>query len=115
MHWGQVENDTYWLLFVTSFVAVALWESFRPRLALILPTKHRWGRHGILFVVGTAIPVTFCRITPVIVALAVANMRFGLFNRFEPFFPISFISTILLLDFVSYAIHWCFQIKPSLV
>jgi sterol desaturase/sphingolipid hydroxylase (fatty acid hydroxylase superfamily) len=109
MTWVRLESDAYWLLFLASFVAVGLWESFRPKRNLISPTKRRWSRHGVLFIVANMVSVGLWRASPVIMALAVAQSRLGLFNQLQLSFLIRFICGLLLLDLTRYAVHWSYH------
>src|SRR5205814_1905090 len=91
------------------FMAVAVWESFRPRSPLAWPTGRRWGSHAlILTLCGIAQTLTF-RITPVALAIGVADSPFGLLNR--PALPLLVRSLLafLLLDLARYVMHRVFH------
>ncbi len=105
MPWGRIESDSYWLLFVVCFIAVASWESFRPRLKAVAPVARRWGRHGIVLIVTQIVVVGVCRVSPVVMALAVMHSRYGLLNKTWLPYPIRFISAVLVLDLVKYGLH----------
>jgi sterol desaturase/sphingolipid hydroxylase (fatty acid hydroxylase superfamily) len=114
MNWGQFEARSYWFVLVVSFLAVAVWESRRPKLALIFPPERRWSRHGILMLLYSAIWMAVYRAGPVVVALRFADSRYGILNK--PTFPYAarFVVTILALDFVRYATHWLEHHVPVL-
>src|SRR6185369_9795022 len=54
------------------------------------------------------------RIGPVVVAAGMAHSRFGLFHQIALPYAVQFILTILLLDFVRYAVHWAEHHVPVL-
>ena len=109
MPWERIESYSYWILFAATFLGVAVWESFRPRRELSTPPERRWGKHGLVLVVGTVISVGIYRVSPVVVAIAFAGNRYGLLNK--PLIPFigRCILAVLLLDFVKYAIHRAFH------
>jgi len=112
--WERIESYSYWILFAATFLGVAVWESFRPRRELSAAPERRWGKHGLVLVVGTVISVGIYRASPVVVALAFAGNRYGLLNK--PWIPFlaRCVLAILLLDFVKYAIHRAFHLVPFL-
>jgi len=112
--WERIESYSYWILFAATFLGVAVWESFRPRRELSAAPERRWGKHGLVLVVGTVISVGIYRASPVVVALAFAGNRYGLLNKpWIPFLGLCVLA-ILLLDFVKYAIHRVFHSVPFL-
>ena len=114
MSWERIESYSYWILFAATFLGVAVWESFRPRRELSAAPERRWGKHGLVLVVGTVISVGIYRASPVVVALAFAGNGYGLLNK--PWIPFlgRCVLAILLLDFVKYAIHRVFHSVPFL-
>jgi sterol desaturase/sphingolipid hydroxylase (fatty acid hydroxylase superfamily) len=114
MPWGQVESNTYWLMFLASFVVVATWESLRPKRNLTSAVKRRWSRHGIILFAATVLSVALYRVSPVLVAVAMVNSRFGLLSKPWLPSPVRFIFAILLLDLVRYAVHWSYHVVPFL-
>jgi len=107
--WERIESYSYWVLFVGAFLAVAAWESFRPRRELSVAPERRWGRHALILIVCTLINVGLYRVSPVVVAMAFAGSRYGLLNK--PWIPFAgrCILAILLLDLTKYAIHRAFH------
>ena len=109
MPWERIESYSYWILFVAAFLAVAVWESFRPRRELSAPPERRWSRHGMVLVVCTLINVGVYRASPVVVSIIFAGSRYGLLNK--PWIPFAgrCILAVLLLDLVKYAVHRSFH------
>lgn len=105
MPWVRLESGVYWVVFVAAFLGVAIWESFRPRRDLLVPTARRWGNHGLLLVICTVISVGIYRASPVVIAASFEGNRFGLLNK--PWLPFAArcILAVLLLDLVKYALH----------
>lgn len=114
MSWGHIENNSYLLVFVVSFIFVATWESLRPKRNLSSELTRRWSRHGLLLLAATVASVVLFRASPVVLAFAMANSRFGLLNKPWMPYPVRFVFTILLLDFVRYAVHRCHHAVPFL-
>ena len=85
MPWERIESYSYWILFAATFLGVAVWESFRPRRELSSAPERRWGKHGLVLIVGTVISVALYRASPVVVAMAFAGSRYGLLNK--PWIP----------------------------
>src|ERR1700691_107072 len=100
MDWAQIEARTFWLVMAASFLVVAVWESLRPHRELSVAGERRWSRHGLLFILSSAISVGIYRIGPVVVAASMAHSRFGLFHHIALPYAAQFVLTILLLDFV---------------
>lgn len=105
MPWERIESYSYWVLFAAAFLGVAAWESFRPKSELSASPERRWGKHGLVLIVGTILSVGLYRASPVVVAMAFAGSRHGLLNK--PWIPFigRCILAVLLLDFVKYAVH----------
>lgn len=114
MHWAQIEARTFWLVMAASFLVMAVWESLRPHRDLSIPGERRWSRHGLLFIVSSVTSVAIYRIGPVVVAAGMVQSRFGLFHRITLPYALRFVLTILLLDFLRYAVHWAQHHVPIL-
>ncbi len=114
MHWAQIEARTFWLVTAASFLAVAVWESLRPHRDLSIPGERRWSRHALLLIVSSVTSVAIYRIGPVVVAASMVPSRFGLFHHIALPYALRFVLTILLLDFVRYAVHWTQHHVPIL-
>jgi len=105
MSWVQIESYAYWPLFAASFIGMAVWESFRPLRPLEARAERRWGIHGVLMAIAMAFSVVVLRASPVVLAAAVADSRFGLLNRPWAPLPLRFVAAVLALDLVKYASH----------
>jgi sterol desaturase/sphingolipid hydroxylase (fatty acid hydroxylase superfamily) len=105
MNWARLESPIYWSLFVATFFAVAMWESFLPQRKLSQPAERRWSRHGILFAVCALTNTLVMRITPIGVAALVVHSRYGVLNRESIPYAFRFVATIILLDLLQYAVH----------
>jgi sterol desaturase/sphingolipid hydroxylase (fatty acid hydroxylase superfamily) len=105
MSWIRIESGAYWVVFVATFMAVAIWESFRARRGLLVPAGRRWRNHALVLTASTAAAQVIYRASPVLVALSVAGSRWGVLNR--PWMPLvlRWVLTVLVLDFVRYAAH----------
>ena len=114
MPWAQMEARAFWLVMAASFLVVAVWESLRPHRELSVPGERRRSRHGLLLIVSSVMSVGVYRIGPVVVAASIAHSRFGLFHQIALPYAVQFILTILLLDFVRYAVHWAEHHVPIL-
>ncbi len=109
MPWERVESYAYWLLFVTTFLGVGVWESFRPKHKLSAAPERRWGKHALVLIAGTAISVVLYRASPVVASIYFSGSKYGLLNK--PWIPFvaRCILAVLLLDFVKYATHRAFH------
>jgi sterol desaturase/sphingolipid hydroxylase (fatty acid hydroxylase superfamily) len=107
--WVKTASIAYWLLFVGTFLAVAVWESFRPKIPLSAPVEHRWGRHALLLAICAVIQKVVLSVSPLVVAAGAAGSHFGVLNR--PWMPYAFrcLATVLLLDLVEYFVHRAFH------
>jgi sterol desaturase/sphingolipid hydroxylase (fatty acid hydroxylase superfamily) len=112
--WTQIEGVAYWSLFVAAFLGVAVWESFRTKRPLTVSAGRRWGKHGILYVVSAVITALVLRVNPVFTAALVAHNRFGLLNKDWIPFAVRCVLTVLVLDFVKYAVHRAHHSWPLL-
>lgn len=109
MPWAQMEGSAYWICFVATFLAVAVWESHQPQRELSTPAERRWKNHGLLLVIAAAVLTLLLRVSPVVLAAAVAGSRFGILNK--PALPLLLrcLITVALLDLLQYWIHWSFH------
>lgn len=102
----QNTSKAYWIFFIAAFLAAAIAESLQP-LRVIDNAERRWLRHGVLFAAGAVTAGLILRLSPVAVALLVADSPYGIFNRL-PFWP-ACVLTVLALDFVHYITHWTYH------
>ena len=115
MSWTQIEGSAYWILFAGGFLGTACWESLRPKGELSAgPLSRRWGNHALLHLACSLISMGLLRVSPLVMALAVANSRFGLLNK--TWLPMAgrWVLAILLLDLLKYGIHKAFHSVPIL-
>ena len=105
MSWTQIETAAYWAVFVTAFLAVAIWESTQPKAKLQEPVERRWRVHGALFAVCIVAAGLLLRMAPVYYAFSLAGTAHGLLSR--PWMPpaAGFVLGILAFDFVNYSVH----------
>ncbi len=106
MSWSRLESPFYWTLFAGAFLAMAVWESARAERSLITAAGRRWSMHALLLVVGASANTLLLRVTPVFAAVAAEGNSWGLLNRSAIPFWIRAVVTVLVLDFVKYAVHW---------
>ena len=114
MSWEHIESYSYWVLFVVTFLGVAVWESFRPKRQLSAPPERRWGKHALVLTVSTLISVGLYRVSPIVVAIYFAGSRYGLLNKPWLPFAVRCILAVLLLDLVKYATHRSFHSRSLL-
>jgi sterol desaturase/sphingolipid hydroxylase (fatty acid hydroxylase superfamily) len=104
----RFQGAVVWAAFVATFLAVGAWESACPRTKLSVTAERRWRNHGVLLVLG-AVSTAMLRVSPVALAVLVADSRFGLLNR--PWMPlvVRCLAAILTLDLIHYGVHWTFH------
>ncbi len=100
-----MEGRAFWALFTAAFIGIAIWESLRPKRTLSGSVERRWGSHAILMICGSLATTVLYRISPVLMASAVAGSRFGLLNRPSLPFVARCVLSLLVLDLVRYAVH----------
>lgn len=107
--WLPREANLLWGVLIVTFVAFALWETLRPRRALITPTGPRWAGHAIIWILGCFCVVWIYRGSAVAVALAVSRSPYGLLNR--EILPIGArcLIAVLLLDLLRYGQHYLYH------
>lgn len=104
-----MEGVALWTCFAGAFLAVAVWESLRPKRDLSEKPERRWRNHGALLAIAVIGSALVLRVTPVLLAAAVADNRFGVLNK--PWAPlvVRCVIAIALLDMLQYWIHWSFH------
>jgi sterol desaturase/sphingolipid hydroxylase (fatty acid hydroxylase superfamily) len=109
MAWLKMEGAAYWALFVATFLAVAVWESFQHKRPLSSPAERRWSRHAILLAISGVVQTAVLRVTPAVVAWGARDNPFGVLNR--PWIPflVGWVVCILVLDLVRYGMHRAFH------
>jgi sterol desaturase/sphingolipid hydroxylase (fatty acid hydroxylase superfamily) len=114
VYWLQHEGNLKWALLVGAFTICALWETFRPRRELTVPTGRRWTRHAILAFALNSPLAWLLRLNALAVSIAVANSGYGVLNR--PLFPwwARCVLSVLILDLFKYAQHRLYHAIPAL-
>lgn len=109
MTWVRWESSGYWIAFIGTFLAVGVWESARPLRPLRSTAGRRWRNHAALYAISVLCSALVLRVSPVFVAFAVRDSRYGLLNR--GFLPkaVTFAVTLAALDLVLYASHRLFH------
>lgn len=109
MDWLGYESTAFTLVFVGSFLLLALVEGLRPAHPLSQPAERRWLAHGALFAGGAALQAIVLRTSPVLMAMLAAQRPWGVLH--QPWLPemARFALAILLLDLVRYFTHRLFH------
>jgi len=109
MNWLRWESSALWIAIVAGFFAVAIWESVHPLRPLQASAGRRWRNHATLYAVAILCAGFALRVSPVFVAFAVRDSRYGLLNH--AFLPkaLTFVITLAVLDLVLYAAHRLFH------
>ena len=102
------------VLFVVAFLGAAMWETVRPRQALVLPAGRRWLLQGFFLVLGTVASALVFRVSAIVVASAVADSPSGVLNRDSVPFALRALLAFLFLDLVQYADHYLRHAVPLL-
>src|SRR5438105_4418437 len=76
-----LEADPRTILFLLAFVTFAVWETFRPRRALVVSAARRWTAHAALWLIYDIAGGWIYRAGLVATAAAVSGSRYGLLNR----------------------------------
>jgi sterol desaturase/sphingolipid hydroxylase (fatty acid hydroxylase superfamily) len=114
MPWPRIEADAFWIVFAAGFLLVGIWESIHPFRNLSAGVARRWGGNGTVVVAASILSLLLFRASPTMVAIAVANSRFGLLNKsWQPYW-MRFAFAIILLDLLKYAVHRSFHAIPFL-
>jgi sterol desaturase/sphingolipid hydroxylase (fatty acid hydroxylase superfamily) len=109
MPWTKFEVSALWAVIVVAFLIMGIWEGARPRQPLTMAAERRWGRHGILLLLGGLVQAVIFRVSPLVVAVAVAGNPWGWLNRPWQPFAVQFVAAILMLDLVRYLTHRLFH------
>lgn len=108
------EVRAFWAVFVIAFLAVAAWESRRPRRRPAASTEYRWAVHGILLFGGGFVQSLILRVTPVAVAVYAAQTGWGRWQAAHVPVAARWVAAVLLLDLVHYLAHRGFHSFASL-
>jgi sterol desaturase/sphingolipid hydroxylase (fatty acid hydroxylase superfamily) len=96
------------------FVAVGLWETFRPRRPLTRQTLPRWRASALLWLFNSVLLRALVPVSSVIAALWAAERGWGLFNRIETAGWLRLALSVLVLDLSNYALHRSMHAVPAL-
>lgn len=114
MPWERIEATGFWFLFAATFLAVAVWESRRPKRELSTPVERRWSRHGFILAISTLSLALLYRASPVVLALKLPASKFQLLNRSWLPLAARCALALVLLDLVRYAMHRAYHSTPVL-
>ncbi len=106
-----MEQEVYWRLgvFFAILLAIALWETLRPRRQWHLPRGSRWVNHLTLSVINTLLVRLLIPITVAAFALSLETRGFGLLNLLALPGWLAVAAGVLLLDLAIYAQHYFFH------
>lgn len=106
---AAIETDLYWLLFAAGLLALAFWETFRPWRNAPAQVAKRWWNHGVLFAISNVFSTLISRASLPLIALVVANNRFGLLNHHGLPLSLRWILAFLAIDLLRYGLHRAFH------
>jgi sterol desaturase/sphingolipid hydroxylase (fatty acid hydroxylase superfamily) len=106
MSWASIEASAYWAVFSAALLGVALWEMYCPWRSVSTQLGRRWRNHALLVTTSTVITALIFRASLVAVAAGAANNRFGLLNRSWIPLAARWILALVLLDLLSYGLHY---------
>ena len=107
--WARWESSGFYVLFVSVFLGVAVWETFRPYREWTAPTARRWRNHFILFVIANVVSVSALRLGPVAAALLARDRHWGLFALWPAPLWLQCIVAAIAMDLTRYANHRAFH------
>lgn len=114
MPWERIEATSYWFVYAAAFLAMAAWESRRPRRDPTCSTARRWSRHGVIFAVVSLLLAAVYRLSPVLLALKLSAAGFGLLRQSGLPAVMQGALAFVLLDLTRYATHWAYHAVPWL-
>jgi sterol desaturase/sphingolipid hydroxylase (fatty acid hydroxylase superfamily) len=106
-HQAQVQS----YLWLGSFIAVALWESFQPRRELAAGTAARWFNNIALKAAGFLLVWLCLPVAALSVAILAQERGWGLFNYLTLPMWLSCVLAVLMLDLGTYAVHRLFHTR----
>lgn len=109
MDWQNLQQFNFNFVFVASLLAMAFWESRRSLVELKESPGPRWLSHGLLFLLNTLLLPLLIRLSPLVLAISLAQTSSGLLNQSWLPRPLQFVLALLLLDLVRYASHRLFH------
>lgn len=109
MEWQKLQQFNFNFVFVGSLLVMALWESRRSLVELKESPGPRWLFHGLLFLLNTLLLPLLIRVSPLVLAISLAQTSSGLLNQSWLPVPLQFVLALLALDLVRYATHRLFH------
>ena len=96
----------YWAVFAAAFMVIGLWEVFRQRCVLRLPTYRRWATNAALGVIGSFAAHALYPASAIVLSWKLYAEGWGLIPRSMLPFPVQVAIGFLMLDFVRYGAHY---------
>jgi sterol desaturase/sphingolipid hydroxylase (fatty acid hydroxylase superfamily) len=103
--WPDIESRLHFYIPLVAFAGIALWETFAPLRAAILPTGRRWAANASLAIGGNL--VVRLAVPAGLIALAAAweSNPLGLFHLAGISGPLRWVSSLLVIDLARYLHH----------
>jgi sterol desaturase/sphingolipid hydroxylase (fatty acid hydroxylase superfamily) len=92
-------------LFAGTVLAFALWETFRPKVHLVLSAPRRWGIHFCLSLIPSVVTYLVPGFGAVMLSFAARSNPWGVLNHAAIPYSVQIVCTIPALDFVTYWRH----------
>jgi len=102
------------VMFIATFLGVALWEAFRPARAPVSPLGLRWFGNITLLGLASLIAWLLPFLTSFGAAEFAARHSWGLFHRVPVTPAIALVASVVLLDFFAYWTHRLMHTLPPL-
>ena len=112
--WMDHEGTFLWRILVFWIAVFGICELIWPTHRTRKPMERRWGVHGVLFGLGSALMHLTIPLSGVAMALAVEHSRFGLLNRPEFPFWVRCAIGVIFLDLARYGTHRLMHSNPWL-
>ena len=110
----ETENLVRFAIFVSLFVAFAVWELSSPRRRQTARKSIRWFSNLSLVAMNTLLVPLLAPIVALAMAKLAQENGWGFFNYFDVAYPIAFVATVIALDFIIYLQHVMFHSVPIL-
>lgn len=110
----ELEAQVLLFTLVGGFVAVGLWETWRPRRPGSADTLRRWRASGLLWLLNSVLLRFLLPVSVVMVALWAEGRGWGLFNHFPVPGWVRLVASLLLFDLFAYGLHRALHASPLL-
>ena len=100
--------------FVFLFAAFALWETAKPKRRRTMKKSIRWFSNLTLVTMNTLLMPVLAPIAALGMAKLAQEQGWGILNHYSLPYPVAFIATVVVLDFVIYLQHIMFHSVPIL-